>query len=309
MTRRGNLGEVFISYSGKDQPLAGVLSDSLRRRGVSTWSDLDLRAGSDWQKEIADALRRASAVIVVVTPNSLESNWVKSEWSTALTESKRVIPAVAYGARFEDLPSPLAAIHGVSLNEDFDRGVLQIVEAVGDLQQSSEPAPSEHVDIRVIVEDIVDKKLASLGVDRLTSAAAPENDPDLVFVVTSFEADMQPAFEAIEAAARVVGLRAERVSDVPGDYRITDRIMSSIRRARFIVVDLTHERPNVYFELGFARGLGKTVITIIREGAKAHFDVQDWTYLKYVDSRPLERALVERFKYETDQPSGGTSVG
>ena len=112
---------------------------------------------------------------------------------------------------------------------------------------------------------------------------------------------MQPAFDAIQAAATAVGLRAERVKDVPGDYRITDRIMSSIRRAKLVVVDLTHERPNVYFELGFARGLGKTVITIMRAGTEPHFDVRDWTYLTYVDSRPLERDLVERFKYEVEQ--------
>jgi nucleoside 2-deoxyribosyltransferase len=111
---------------------------------------------------------------------------------------------------------------------------------------------------------------------------------------------MKPAFDAIEAAAIAVGLR-ERVKDVPGDYRITDRIMSSIRRAMLVVVDLTHERPNVYFELGFARGLGKTVITIMRAGTQAHFDVQDWTYLTYADSRPLERDLVERFRYEIQQ--------
>jgi hypothetical protein len=106
----------------------------------------------------------------------------------------------------------------------------------------------------------VEKKLASLGVDKAPRVGPAEDaDPNLVFVITSFQEDMQPAFDAIEAAAIAVGLRAERVKDVPGDYRITDRIMSSIRRAMLVVVDLTHERPNVYFELGFARGLGKTV--------------------------------------------------
>lgn len=53
---------------------------------------------------------------------------------------------------------------------------------------------------------------------------------------------------------------------MPGDYRITDRILASIQRAGLVVVDLTQDRPNVYFELGYARGLGKTVVTIMREG-------------------------------------------
>jgi hypothetical protein len=59
--------------------------------------------------------------------------------------------------------------------------------------------------------------------------------------------------------------------------------------------------PNVYFELGYARGLGKTVITILRAGTRAHFDVRDWTYLEYIDSRPLEEDLIERFTFELGQ--------
>jgi hypothetical protein len=296
------LDEIFISYSSKDRPLASILSETLRRRGVSTWSDLDLVPGSNWKTEIAAALTRATAVLVVVTPNSLASKLVTEEWFEALGSSKRVIPALSRGARFDDLPVELAHIQGVDLNEDFDGGVLQIVDAIADLQQSNEPPPTEHVDIRAIVEDIVETKLASLGVDKVTRSGPLEDaDPELVFVITSFQDDMQPAFDAIQAAATAVGLRAERVKDVPGDYRITDRIMSSIRKAKLVVVDLTHERPNVYFELGFARGLGKTVITIMRAGTEPHFDVRDWTYLPYIDSRPLERDLVERFKYEVEQ--------
>jgi hypothetical protein len=258
-----------------------------------------LSPGSDWAKEIRAALERAAVVLVIVTPSSLESRWVTEEWSTALRGSKRVIPVLAGGAHFGVLPPQLAEIQAVDLNENFDDAVQQIVKAVAHLKRSNEPPPSEHVNIRAIVEDVVERKLASLGVDKGTGFAAPDSeDPGLVFVITSFQDDMEPAFEAINAAAQAVGLHAERVKDVMGDYRITDKILSSIRGAGLVVVDLTHERPNVYFELGFARGLGKTVITIMREGTKAHFDVQDWTYLRYVDSRPLERDLVERFRYE-----------
>jgi len=109
---------------------------------------------------------------------------------------------------------------------------------------------------------------------------------------------MDAIYLAISGAAEAVGLRAERVKDVKGDYRITDQIMAMINRARLIVADLTHERPNVYFELGYARGLGKKVITILRAGTVAHFDVRDWTHLEYFDSRPLEVDLIEQLKYE-----------
>ncbi len=60
---------------------------------------------------------------------------------------------------------------------------------------------------------------------------------------------MDPIFEGIKAAGEAHGLRVERVKDVLGDYRITNKIIEMIHKARLIVADLTHERPNVYFEL------------------------------------------------------------
>lgn len=130
------------------------------------------------------------------------------------------------------------------------------------------------------------------------SYQAPMSDDGLVFLVCSFDPDMDPVFEAVACAAASVGLRAARVKDFHGDYRITDKILSLIRDARLVVADLSHEGPNVYFELGYARGLGKTVITILRTGTVAHFDVHDWPYIEYIDSRPLEHKLRERFRFE-----------
>jgi hypothetical protein len=120
----------------------------------------------------------------------------------------------------------------------------------------------------------------------------------LVFAIMPYTDDMEPIFEGVRAAASSVGLEAKRVKDLVGDYRITDKIMELIIASRLIVADLTHERPNVYFELGYARGLGKTVITIGRNETRLHFDVRDWTFLPYIDSRVLERDLAERLRYE-----------
>jgi hypothetical protein len=129
---------------------------------------------------------------------------------------------------------------------------------------------------------------------------AADMQNNLVFVIMSFSEDMEPVFEGIEAAARTVGFEAKRVKDIVGDYRITSRIIELINTSCMVVVDLTHERPNVYFELGYARGVGKTVITTAREGTQVHFDVKDWTCTFYADSRILERSLKERFLIERD---------
>jgi nucleoside 2-deoxyribosyltransferase len=123
-------------------------------------------------------------------------------------------------------------------------------------------------------------------------------DPSLIFVIASFREEMEPIFEGIEAAAKACELSAKRVKDVLGDYKVTDQLITMIRQAQYVVADLSYERPNVYFELGYARGLGKRVITIARKGTQLHFDVKDWTCIFYDDSRNLEKELIKRFEAE-----------
>lgn len=124
--------------------------------------------------------------------------------------------------------------------------------------------------------------------------------PNLIFVISAFLDDMEPIFKGIQAAGQAYGTVA-RVKDVLGDYRITDKIIEMIQQAHVIIADLSHERPNVYFELGYARGIKKTVITIARECTPLHFDVKDWTCTFYNDSRDLEEKLRKRLAHEFNQ--------
>jgi hypothetical protein len=56
--------------------------------------------------------------------------------------------------------------------------------------------------------------------------------------------------ETIKTAAGDCGIIAERIDDDESSDRITDRMLESIRRAEYVIADLTHERPNVFWEPG-----------------------------------------------------------
>ena len=149
--------------------------------------------------------------------------------------------------------------------------------------------------------------LTQIAVDpSARDVVVPEDEP-LVFVITSYLPDMEPTFAAVKSAAQRLGMRAERAKDTTPDRRITDSMLRMIKTARFVVADLTHERPNVYFELGYARGIGKTVITIARRDTAVHVDVRDWSLLEYIDSRPLEQDLVKVFRDLLAAPLGETA--
>jgi hypothetical protein len=156
------------------------------------------------------------------------------------------------------------------------------------------------IDVDELTAKIAASLKKQLGLDDSPSAKPDvlHSDSKLVFVIAAFTPDMEPVFQGIDAAAKAVGLVAKRVKDVQGDYRITDKIIDMIQKARFVVADLSNERPNVYFELGYSRGIGKRVVTIARTGTLIHFDVKDWNFLNYQDSRILEGDLRRRFEYE-----------
>jgi len=63
--------------------------------------------------------------------------------------------------------------------------------------------------------------------------------------------------DAIKEAARNCGIHAERVDEPQYNERITDRILESIRKAEYVIVDLTASKPNVFYETGYAHALGR----------------------------------------------------
>lgn len=57
--------------------------------------------------------------------------------------------------------------------------------------------------------------------------------------------------------------------------RIIPRIETGIRQSAFVIADVTEGSANVFYEVGFARALGKDVILTARQGTKLPFDVGD----------------------------------
>jgi hypothetical protein len=172
---------------------------------------------------------------------------------------------------------------------DFDRLALMLTEFY--IENLNIPSKSQ--------EMLLAAGLSGTPAAATTLLAIPI-DPKFVFVIMSFDKRLDPVYQSFRMAASAVGLNAQRVSDQLGDYRITDRIIENIHKACLLITDLSLERPNVYFELGYARGLGKTVIETALEGTNLHFDVKDWTCIFYSisDQDTLIRRLKQRLEYE-----------
>jgi len=85
--------KIFISYSRKDIDFARKLAGDLESAGYDVWWDItDLQGGDDWIRTIPNAIASSQFVVVVLTPDSIESEWVRKEYTQALSLRKKIIP-------------------------------------------------------------------------------------------------------------------------------------------------------------------------------------------------------------------------
>ena len=86
------MGHIFISYSHKDTAYAHGLANNLQSMGFDVWIDERLDYGSQWPLEIQKQLDTCDAFILIMTPNSLASDWVQSELQRAKRKLKPIFP-------------------------------------------------------------------------------------------------------------------------------------------------------------------------------------------------------------------------
>jgi hypothetical protein len=132
-------GHVFISYCHLDTNLRNELITSLKREDISYWCDESIEAGNKWKPQIDDALKEASAVIVVVTPDAMKSTYVTYEWSWALGSGLPVFPLLLRGS-YDDVHNRLLDEHC----EDCRNGIpIDILETIRGKQRT--PPDIEHL--------------------------------------------------------------------------------------------------------------------------------------------------------------------
>lgn len=85
----------FISYSRVNSAFVVRLAKDLKSAGFDVWLDqLDIPKGARWDDEIEAAVERASTFMIVLAPESIESQNVKDELSYAIDAGKHILPVV-----------------------------------------------------------------------------------------------------------------------------------------------------------------------------------------------------------------------
>jgi len=127
--------EVFLSHSSRDRAIANRMAATLRAHGVPVWySDTNIATADQWIDAIGAALRRCDWFMVLLSPASAESRWVKRELSYALRHrqyDEHLIPVIVEACDYEELSWTLGELQMASLDDNPEEGFAKILRRWG----------------------------------------------------------------------------------------------------------------------------------------------------------------------------------
>jgi len=221
----------------------------------------------DWELgcpklRIPEPIELADAVIIVggFTGTHRAANWAR-------ISGKPLLPV----PRFEGAAAKIYAEELDSFEQRY-KGRLTKSEFENLAQVVSEPAEFA-------------RTIVSLA-ERLQSS-------NLVMVVMSFSDDpeLEDAYESYKEVCKEFKYDCRRIDDESNVPRILPEILAQIAQCAFTIVDLSDEKANVYYELGYADALKKPLLVTAKKGTKLPFDVKDIPVIFWENQKGLKEQL------------------
>jgi hypothetical protein len=136
-------GEIFICHSSTDDAFVDQLAGELLARGpITTWVDHQhIEPGKDWDAEVAQALQKTIAMIVVLGAEAVESPNTRAEWSYFLDARKPVFPVLTEPC---EVPYRLRIYQILDFQHNMD-AIPGLLDAIWDVLKNHMPRQDENV--------------------------------------------------------------------------------------------------------------------------------------------------------------------
>jgi hypothetical protein len=250
--------QVFLSYNHEsDQAFVAELTEALNKIDVSPQIiNLRLKYGDAINEKVEEALRNCEKVIVVLSDGFVKSKWHQKELFAFLLREVTAGSQSIIPILLEDCDYP-AMLDGRIC--DFRR------------------------------------KSFKQGFKILSKRLSLSRQ---VFIVMKFDDDvLNSAYKGvIRPLIEEFNYRPLRIDEILDSGKITDQILKEIAKSEVIIVDLTGERPNCYYEAGYAHALEKKIIFTIRKKETVHFDLAGYRFIEWATEQDLREQLRKRLQ-------------
>lgn len=136
-----------------------------------------------------------------------------------------------------------------------------------------------------------------LGWQRMEEIKKAGHPTKKCFVAMSCADELRAIYDdGIRLAVQETGYDPIFIEREETNEKICDRIVAEIRSCKFLIADVTGERQNVYYEAGFAQGLGRDVIWTCKQGETLHFDTRQYKHIIWQSHEDLKKQLINRIK-------------
>lgn len=172
--------DIFLSYARQDRDTARLFADSLAAEGFSVWWDASLHSGETFDEVIEQRLRDAKAVIVLWSPRSVASRWVRAE-ATLADRRNKLAPAIIEPC---DRPIIFELTHAAELSDwtgdtadpRWQTFMLDLRRLV-DADKPAEPVAAERPVARAPTPTLVEQGPASVETEPPSGDDAVAEDP------------------------------------------------------------------------------------------------------------------------------------
>lgn len=259
--------KVVVSYHPRGQA-PRTARGRVNGSAVEHWNSIDGR-----KLAVPEPVAQADVLILVGGFGDASGTYTAANWARQI--GTPILPVATFGMAagniFDDLPDTVEKTKFTGLTD----------EDLQSLTRSSQVLKTEKA-VRGYAELVVS----------LAERAALSRE---VFLIMSFEStdDLADYKAAVEQVCGEAGFEAVRTDTRPASdtHQIVDAIHDNIQTCGFVVADLTNERPNVYYEVGYAMALGKRLILTSKKGTEVHFDLAGFNRLEWSGSENLKEQL------------------
>lgn len=146
--RMPDVARVFISHSSKDKEFVRRLAADIKEVGHEPWLDeWEIQVGDCIVRKVGEGLAHADFVVLVLSPNSVESGWVEREWAPSYWNEIEMKRRIVLPVMLNDctIPPLLKTKKYADFRKSYGPGFAQLINAIGPILQSIEPSPGQQV--------------------------------------------------------------------------------------------------------------------------------------------------------------------